>query len=226
MTYAEALAQYHLRPEAKFLNGDFCDRGRTERRHVVATQLLHIGKEANKWEEQHFLGEDEDAEIEYGVEESDGFPRRCNSSVEQRNWRETGIAEDWSFKDRAAACAKDPGWTYFHDQFTSGSVSCVKLRSHSRHHLANETQHRLTACGPLATTLGMCARADVRLWHNLAVAPSTTFRLTPGCSENKVTEISVRLRYDGRPAERDCGHNARLPHKQLGEEAIWAGPTH
>ena len=56
-TYAEALAQCHLRPEAKFLNGDFCDRGRTERRHVVATQLLHIGKEANKWEEQHFLGE-------------------------------------------------------------------------------------------------------------------------------------------------------------------------
>jgi hypothetical protein len=70
MTYAEALAQYHLRPEAKFLNGDFCDRGRTERRHVVATQVIHIGKEANKWEEQHFLGEDEEAEIEYGVAES------------------------------------------------------------------------------------------------------------------------------------------------------------
>jgi hypothetical protein len=30
LTYAEALAQYHLRPESKFLNGDF-----------------HIGKEAN-----------------------------------------------------------------------------------------------------------------------------------------------------------------------------------
>jgi hypothetical protein len=39
MTYAEALAQYHLRPESKFLNGDFCDRGRTERRHVIATQV-------------------------------------------------------------------------------------------------------------------------------------------------------------------------------------------
>jgi hypothetical protein len=71
-TYAEALAQYHLRPEAKFLNGDFCDRGRTERRHVIATQLVHIGKEANKWEEQHFLREDEEAEIEYGVDQSDG----------------------------------------------------------------------------------------------------------------------------------------------------------
>jgi hypothetical protein len=69
-TYAEALAQYHLRPEAKFLNGDYCDRGRTERRHVVATQIVHIGKEANKWEERHFLGEDEEAEIEYGTAES------------------------------------------------------------------------------------------------------------------------------------------------------------
>ena len=70
-TYAEALAQYHMRPEAKFLNGDFCDSGRTERRYVIATQLVHIGKEANKWEEQRFLGEDEDAEIEYGVDASE-----------------------------------------------------------------------------------------------------------------------------------------------------------
>jgi hypothetical protein len=73
MTYTEALTQYHLRPESKFLNGDFCDRGRTERRHVVATQILHIGKEANRWEEQYFLGEDEEAEIEYGVAESESL---------------------------------------------------------------------------------------------------------------------------------------------------------
>jgi hypothetical protein len=72
MTYVEALAQYHLRPEAKFLNGDFCDRGRTERRRVMATQIIQIGKEANKWEEQHFLGADEEAEIEYGADPTDG----------------------------------------------------------------------------------------------------------------------------------------------------------
>jgi hypothetical protein len=78
ITYSEALAQYHLRPEAKFLNGDFFDRGRTERRHVVATQILHIGKEANKWEEQYFLGEDEEAEIEYGV---DGYESLLNSKI-------------------------------------------------------------------------------------------------------------------------------------------------
>jgi hypothetical protein len=71
-TYAEALAHYHLRPEAKFVNGDFNDHGRTERRHVIAVQILHIGKEANKWEEQYFLGPDDDAEIEYGVGQTAG----------------------------------------------------------------------------------------------------------------------------------------------------------
>ena len=88
MTYAEALAQYHLRPESKFLNGDFCDRGRTERRHVITTQIVHIGKEANKWEEQHFLGEDEDAEVEYGVAEStvflDAAIRRLSDEIGER----------------------------------------------------------------------------------------------------------------------------------------------
>jgi hypothetical protein len=70
MTYAEALAQYHLRPEAKFRNGEHTDSGRTERRHVVAEQIIHIGKEADRWEEQYFLGPDDDAEIEYGVGQS------------------------------------------------------------------------------------------------------------------------------------------------------------
>ena len=72
MTYTEALAQYHLRPESKFLNGDYCERGRTERRHVVATQIVHIGKESNKWEERYFVGDDDDdgSEIEYGVDPS------------------------------------------------------------------------------------------------------------------------------------------------------------
>lgn len=46
-TYAEALAQYHLSTEDKFLNGEAYDCGRTERRHVVATGFVLIGKEAN-----------------------------------------------------------------------------------------------------------------------------------------------------------------------------------
>ena len=47
-TYAEVLAQYHLSCEDKFANGVHLDRGRTERRHVVATEYAWIGKEANR----------------------------------------------------------------------------------------------------------------------------------------------------------------------------------
>jgi len=48
MTYADVLAQYHVSPEQKFENGDHLDRGRTERRHIVATRSVWIGKEANQ----------------------------------------------------------------------------------------------------------------------------------------------------------------------------------
>ena len=65
-TYREVLAQYHLHPEAKFLDGDFTDRGPTRRRHIQVTGISYIGKEANRWEEQFFLGADEDAVISYG----------------------------------------------------------------------------------------------------------------------------------------------------------------
>ncbi len=65
-TYKEALAQYHLHPETKFHNGEFVDSGPTSRRHVLATALEHIGKEANRWEEQFHLGLDAAAQIEYG----------------------------------------------------------------------------------------------------------------------------------------------------------------
>jgi hypothetical protein len=67
-TYAQALTQFHLRPEAKFENGDYLDHGHTRRRHVQAAQVNYIGKEANRWEEQFFLGMDEDAAIEYGAD--------------------------------------------------------------------------------------------------------------------------------------------------------------
>ena len=66
-TNAEALAQYHLSPEDKFENGDFCNTGRTERRHVIATSVRLIGKEANKVGDS---GEQEPATIpqaEYNV---------------------------------------------------------------------------------------------------------------------------------------------------------------
>jgi len=44
--------------------------GPTRRRHVVVAAVDHIGKEANKWEEQHHLGFDEDEQIDYGISSS------------------------------------------------------------------------------------------------------------------------------------------------------------
>jgi hypothetical protein len=66
-TYREAVAQYHLHPESKFVGGDYLDRGPMARRHVKAKGIDHIGKEANRWEEQFATGEDIDAQIRYGM---------------------------------------------------------------------------------------------------------------------------------------------------------------
>jgi hypothetical protein len=70
-TYQEALAQYHLHPEAKFHNGDYLDRGVTRRRHIVAAAVEHIGKEANRWEEQFYVGLDHEAQTGYGLAPED-----------------------------------------------------------------------------------------------------------------------------------------------------------
>ena len=66
-TYKDALAQYHLRPEHKFLNGNYADRGITKRRHVRPIAIRHIGKEANRWEEKFYLSGDDGGEIDYGL---------------------------------------------------------------------------------------------------------------------------------------------------------------
>ena len=70
-TCAQALAQYHLRPERKFLNGDYMERGITKRRHVRPSAIRQIGKESNRWEEQFYLGGDESAEINHGIAPQD-----------------------------------------------------------------------------------------------------------------------------------------------------------
>lgn len=70
-TYRTALAQYHLSPESKFLNGDYGDRGTTLRRHVRMTDTQHIGKESHDWERQAILGLSLDREIGYGTTTDD-----------------------------------------------------------------------------------------------------------------------------------------------------------
>ena len=70
-TYGEVLAQYHLHPEWKFNNASFTDSGFTVRRHIIATAIEHIGKEANRWEELWHLGDDPQARIIYGIAPDD-----------------------------------------------------------------------------------------------------------------------------------------------------------
>jgi hypothetical protein len=98
-TYRQALAGYHLSAEPKFENGDHFDRGRTRRRHIKASATIHIGKEANKWEEQYFTGLDLEEELEYGsAHDSQALDRRLCSFVTSRGEREAahhlGIARD------------------------------------------------------------------------------------------------------------------------------------
>jgi hypothetical protein len=66
-TYLDVLAQYHLHQESKFLHGEYLDKGKTERRHIMVNSIQYIGKEANKWEEQFILGSDPDAGITYAT---------------------------------------------------------------------------------------------------------------------------------------------------------------
>jgi hypothetical protein len=66
-SFKQAIGSYHLHPESKFLNGDYLDKGVTLRRHVYAAAVRNIGKEANEWEEQFYLGFNEDKQIDYGL---------------------------------------------------------------------------------------------------------------------------------------------------------------
>ena len=62
----------------KFHNGDYLNCGVTGRGHNLATAVEHIGKEANRWEEQFYLGLDLEAQTEYGISPED-YPRIIES---------------------------------------------------------------------------------------------------------------------------------------------------
>jgi hypothetical protein len=64
--YKDALGSFHLRPEHKFQNGNYLDRGITKRRHVKPITIRQIGKESNRWQEKYYLGSEEDGNIGYG----------------------------------------------------------------------------------------------------------------------------------------------------------------
>ena len=104
-TYQEVLAQYHLHPEAKFLHGDYRDSGHIHRRHVQVIGVTYIGKEANRWEEQFFLGTDEDAAIVYGEAPEDRavLEERVRQGINRFGQRATARAARMSLRDISLA---------------------------------------------------------------------------------------------------------------------------
>lgn len=55
-TYADMLASYPYRQESKFSNAEAFQRGETIPRHVIASEIHYIGKEADRWEEDFLIG--------------------------------------------------------------------------------------------------------------------------------------------------------------------------
>lgn len=92
-TYREALAQYHLHPEMKFLDADYMDRGPTRRRHIHVAAVYLIGKEADRLEEQFYLGLDPEAEVSYGIDRRDKAPflERLSRAVQVHGIHETAM---------------------------------------------------------------------------------------------------------------------------------------
>ena len=70
-TYDEALRQYPIHPETKFLGGAHTQTGQLRRRHMFASAVEYIGKEADRWEEDSHFGADDDSAIQYGVTPAD-----------------------------------------------------------------------------------------------------------------------------------------------------------
>jgi hypothetical protein len=97
-SYKDALAQYHLRPEHKFHNGNYRGRGITSRRCVRPINIRQIGKESNRWGEKFYLGSAESAEIEYGSAPTDSkrahdILRKKISAIGQREVaRRSGVS--------------------------------------------------------------------------------------------------------------------------------------
>jgi hypothetical protein len=104
LTYVEALARYHLHPESKFLNGQPYDRGPTQCRHVEAIAINCIGKEANRWEEQYYLGLSLDAQINYGM--SPQNPERLQTALKDAG----SILSQREIAHRAGISLVEGGW--------------------------------------------------------------------------------------------------------------------
>jgi len=165
-TYEEALAQYHLHPEAKFRNGDYVDRGPTSRRHVLATAPEHIGKEANRWEEQFHLGLDVAAQTEYGP-----------SAQGRDRWLEALVQAGKRFGQRKLAEAADVSLSQLSEVLLGKREPRPATLAKLRRALANlEAQARKASeveRGVLKRVRGMCRAMGQRRFADRAGVDSS-----------------------------------------------------
>jgi transcriptional regulator with XRE-family HTH domain len=99
-TYLETLAQYHLHPEAKFDNGDYTDIGITKRKRIYASGIEHIGKEANRLEDQWYLGHIPEAQTVYRLPKKDFKKSAAVTIRDARKYRQRELARASSFSPR------------------------------------------------------------------------------------------------------------------------------
>jgi hypothetical protein len=112
-TYAEALRQYAIHPETKFLGGGgaHIQSGPLKRRHVFATAPEYIGNEADRWEEDSHFGADEDSSIAYGFSPADraGMTETIVRAIQVEKIGVKKLAKKAGLADRAATAVVNDG---------------------------------------------------------------------------------------------------------------------
>ena len=114
-SYARNLAQYHLHPEAKFWGGQWTETGHLRRRHVQVVAVQHIGKEADRWEEQQHVGaDDDDQPEEYGSSADDrlaliGVIREAKERFGVRDLRRAAGVSDHTLADAVGSAGVADG---------------------------------------------------------------------------------------------------------------------
>lgn len=105
ISYAAALSDYHLHPESKFHGGGRrLGSGILRRRHIVAAGINHIGKEADRWEEQTYIG-GEDDEISYGLTPVDRHTMIENIQLARKRFSVRTFTKLAGVTDRTVAAA-------------------------------------------------------------------------------------------------------------------------
>lgn len=120
-TNRRVLGSYHLHPEAKFENGDWNDFGPTKRRVIQITGIHHIGKEAQRWEEEFLLGHVPNTRLEFGVAPSDQQRARAEISQDAKEFGRSTVA-------RTAGISRQHLSEWLADKTTISQVQLVKLQ--------------------------------------------------------------------------------------------------